>query len=161
MNSWETLLTGIAIGGLGLSLINYLIAWAKERREQKNSKTAHEKDRPRFRIDISKMPTGHAAVPAAVVKILSLGSLPLTINDGEVFVEAEHYPERVKSYQLKDREINSICPIEVDFPLPPKLTNPSGIREPRIKLVCQFSYGPDNQKYKEERTYNHRSGWFD
>jgi len=157
--SWKFII-GLVTGGLGLKLIDYSIAWVKERREQKNSKTAHEKDRPRFRIDISKVPTAHAGVPAAHVKILSLGSLPLTINDGEIFIEAEHYPERVKSYQLKGREINSVSPIEFDFPLPPKLTDPSGIREPVIKLVCEFSYG-NNEQHKEERIYNHRFGWFE
>jgi hypothetical protein len=161
MNSWEAFIAGNVTGGMGLKLIDYLIAWARERREQKSSKTAHEKDRPRFRVDTSKVPTAHAGVPAVRMKILSLGSLPITINEGEVFIEAEHYPERVQSHQLKRREISPACPIEIEFPLPPKITDPSGIREPQIKLVCEFSYDGVEEPYKEERKYNHRSGRFE
>ena len=45
-------------------------------------KLSHEKDKPRFRIELAIVPTAHSSVPAAVVKILSLGSLPITINQG-------------------------------------------------------------------------------
>src|SRR5882724_6598903 len=98
------------------SVIGHLISWVKERKEQKAAKTAHEKDRPRFRVDITKVPTAHAAVPAFVMKILSLGRLPVTINDGEVFVTAEHYPERVDAKKLGGREIGPSAPIKLEFP---------------------------------------------
>jgi hypothetical protein len=161
MPAWPSFLTGLITGGLVFKLIDYLIAWQKERREQKGSKTSHEKDRPRFRIDITKVPTDHALVPAAVVKILSLGSLPLTINRGEVLIEASHYPEGVQSYQLRNEEISSIHPIEFQFSLPSKLTHPVGIGEPTVKMVCKFSYGKAGERYEEQRFYNHRRGWFD
>jgi len=147
--SLRTFLLGALSGGFGLKLIDYTIAWIKERREQRSHKTAHEKDRPRFRIDVVIVPTSHALVPAAIVKILSLGSLPLTINKGEVFIEASHYTERVESYKIGKREISPIHPIEFTFSLPQKLVNPSGIGPPFIKLVCQFSYGDDGEEYKE------------
>lgn len=160
MISWQ-FLVGLVTGGLGLRVIDYLILLSRERREQKNSKITQEKDRPRFRIDTSKVPTSHAGVPALVVKILSLGSLPLTINDGNVFIEAQHYPERVEPQKLNNREISPVHPIECRFSLPQKLINPMGIGEPHVKLVCEFSYGKDNGRYKEEKTYNHRSGEFE
>jgi len=154
------MLTGSGVT-LAPRLIDYLIAWKKERREQKSSKTADEKDRPRFSIDIAKGKTDHPHVPAAVVKILSLGSLPLTINDGEVFITSKHYPEYVKPHKLDRREISPVHPIEVSFPLPGKLTHPIGVGEPEVKMVCKFSYGEDNERYEEERKYNPRTGWFD
>src|SRR5713101_7970107 len=49
--------------GMLLKIIDYLLAWAKEKREQRSAKTAYEKDRPRFRIDITIVPTAHSAVP--------------------------------------------------------------------------------------------------
>jgi hypothetical protein len=153
--------SGLASGGMLLRLIDYLIAWRKEKREQRSAKTAHERDRPRFRIDVSIVPTLHTAVPAAIVKILSLGSLPLTINDGEIFIEASHYPERVQPQKLDGREITPVCPIEFKLPLPLKLINPSGIREPVVKIVCNFSYGKDNQRYHNEKTYNRKTREFD
>jgi hypothetical protein len=106
-----------------LAIVGSLIEWVKERRAQKTAKTAHEKDRPRFRIDVTKTKSDHA-IPAFVVKILSLGSLPLTINDGEVSIKTEHYPEGVQTEKLDGREISSVCPIEISFPLPSKFTDP-------------------------------------
>ena len=79
---WSSFLAGFVSGGLGLRLIDYCIAFARERREQKDRKLSHEKDKPRFRIELAIVPTAHSSVPAAVVKILSLGSLPITINQG-------------------------------------------------------------------------------
>jgi len=156
----SSFLVGFVSGGLGIRLIDYLIAWRKERREQKAAKTAYEKDRPRFRIDTAKGPGNHPSAPDLIVTILSLGSLPLTINEGEVFIEAEHYPEHVKTHKLDGREISSAHPIEVRFPLPGKLIDPQGIGKPVIKLVCQFSYGKDGEQYNEERVYNYRTAEF-
>jgi hypothetical protein len=157
---WSSFLAGFVSGGLGLRLIDYCIAFARERREQKDRKLSHEKDKPRFRIDVAIVPTAHSSVPAAVVKILSLGSLPITINQGEVFIEATHYPEHVQSTKLDGREIGPIYPIEVKFPLPDKLMNPSGVGEPVVKIVCEFSYDK-GQPYKETKTYNRRNRTFE
>jgi hypothetical protein len=147
-------------GGFTLKFFDYVIAWVKERREQKSRKTAHEKDRPRFRIDITKVPTNHAAIPAFIVKILSLGSLPLTINKGEVFIKAEHYPENVQTEKLDGCEIGPLCPIELKFPLPPKITNPLSGGKPKVEMICQFSYG-EAEPYKQHWIYNHSSGKFE
>lgn len=160
MISWSYI-GAIVAGGVGFRLINLLIAWIKERREQKSKKTAHEKDRPRFRIDTTKVPSTHAAIPTFHVKILSLGSLPLTIHNGTVTIEADHYPENIKSYQIKGREISSSCPIEFEFSLPSKFINPRGVREPHIKAIYKFSYGDNRDTHEEEKTYNHRSGEFE
>jgi len=151
---------GLITGGTLLKIVEFLIAWRKERREHKSAKTAHTKDRPRFRIDITKVPTSHAAVPAFIVKILSLGSLPLTINNGEIFIKAEHYPERVQTEKFNHREISPIAPIEFKFPLPPKITDPQSGGKPKVEMVCQFSYGEDGDRYKEEWIYDHRTAQF-
>jgi hypothetical protein len=94
-------------------------------------------------------------IPDAIVKILSLGCLPLTINDGEIFVEANDCPEHVEPQKLAGREISSTSPIEVKFSLPQKLMNPVGIREPVVKMVCQFSYTYDGKhcEYRNEKIY--------
>lgn len=90
---WLLVVPAFITGGLFLKIVELLIAWAKERREQQSRKTAHQKDRPRFRIDISIVP--HTSASSAVVKILSLGSLPLTIKHGEIFIEAPTIRRRV------------------------------------------------------------------
>lgn len=158
---WLNTLPVFLGGALFGKIIDLLIAWAKERREQKSRQTAHAKDRPRFRIDTAKSQGSHPSAPDLVVTILSLGGLPLTIDEGEVFIEAEHYPERVKTHKLDGREISSMHPIEVRFPLPGKLIDPQGIGEPHVKLVCHFSYGEDNQKYYEDWMYNRHNGEFE
>jgi hypothetical protein len=157
---WYWVLVGILGGGLLFRLIDYLIAWVRERREQKASKTAHEKNRPRFRVDVTIVPTNHAAVTAAVVKILSLGSLPLTINQGKVFICSSDYPEAVETKKLDGCEIGPLCPIETRFPLPPKFINPIGDRKPEIKIVGDFSCG-ENQQYRYEKTFNRKTGHFE
>jgi len=44
---------------------------------------------------------------------MSPGSLPLTINHGEVFIEASHYPEREQAHKLDGREIGPFSPIKI------------------------------------------------
>lgn len=167
MISWQTLAagfgTGLIVGGGGLKVIELLIKWREEKREQRRDKTAHEKDRPRFRVDIAKGKTSHALVPALVVKILSLGGLPLAIDDGEIFIEASHYPDRVQPQQLSGREISPFAPIELEFSLPPKLVNPGGIGKPVIKLKCRFSYTENKERhtFSYEKTYAHAIAWFE
>lgn len=152
---------GLIGGGLLLRLIDYFIAWKREKREQHSLAVREQKDRPRFRIDTTIVPTTHATVPAAIVKILSLGSLPLTINQGEVFIEASHYPERVEPQDISGREIGPITPVEAKFSLPQKLINPSGIGEPVIKLVCKFSHSGSREPEHHEAIYNRRQRRFD
>ena len=157
---WLIAIPAFITGGMFLKIIELLMAWAKERREQRSRKSAHEKDRPRFRVDVAIVPTDHASVPAAIVEILSLGSLPLTINNGEVFIEASHYPERVQSYNLAGREIGALQPIKLKFPLPQKLVNPQGVGESIIKLICHFFYAK-NGEYRNEKTYNRNTQNFE
>jgi hypothetical protein len=158
---WKTIIVAMLAGGSLDRLLSWGIMWIKEKREQRSAKTSHEKDRPRFRIDVTKTKTDHADVPAFVVEILSLGSLPLTINYGEAFVTAEHYPERVQTEKFDNREIGPVHPIKVKFALPPKVTNPLGGGKPLVKLVCHFSYGENNQEYAQEWKYNQMSGKFE
>ena len=135
-----------------LSLIKQLVAWKREKREQRAAETAKEKDRPRFRVDPTIVPTNHAAVPQVIVKVLSLGSLPLRINQGEAFIEASHYPERVQAQDFSNREIGPVHPIELKFSLPPKLIHPERVGEVTVKLICQFSYA-DGKGYRSEHQY--------
>ena len=128
---------------------------------QGSGKTTHEKDRPRFRVDVSIFPKNHATVQTALVKILSLGSLPLTINHGEIFIEASHYPERVEPKKLDGREIGPLSPVEVQFTLPLKLINPWSGGKPTVKLISKFSYGEDDEEYSDEKTYNRDSREFE
>jgi hypothetical protein len=153
-------LLGLVSGGLGIKIIDYLIAWKKERREQQAAKTEHEKDRPRFRVDVTKTETSHAAVPAFIVEIFSLGGLPLTIDDGKVFITSDDQPERVQTEKLGGRVISPSAPIKLKFPLAHKYTNPLSGRKPAIEMVCQFSYGAD-EPYKKKWVYNHRIAQFD
>jgi hypothetical protein len=60
-------------------------------------KKAKEKDKPCFRVDVSKGQTALSNVPAVVVKIQSLGSSPVTIHDGQVFIKTGLHPEGVQS----------------------------------------------------------------
>jgi hypothetical protein len=153
-------LLGFVSGGVGIKIIDYLIAWAKERREQKAAKITHEKDRPRFRVDVTKTETSHAAVPAFVVEIFSLGSLPVTIDDGEVFITSDDHPERVQTEKLSGRVISPSAPIKIKFPVPQKYTSPLSGRKPAMEMVCKFSYGAD-EPYKKKWIYNHRAAQFD
>jgi hypothetical protein len=153
-------ISGLITGGVLYKIIDYGIAWVKERREQKSAKTSHEKDRPRFRVDITKTEGPHPGIPAFVVKILSLGSLPLTINNGEVFIKAEHYPEHVQTEKLNGRVISPHSPIEFKFPLPLKITDPLSGGKPAVQMVCQFSYGKDAGRYEERWVYDHRTANF-
>jgi hypothetical protein len=150
---WITFGSGLLTGGLGLKLIDYAILWNREKREQHSHKTSKEKDKPRFDFHVSIVPTQNLAVPEAVVKILSLGGLPLTINDGKVSIYEVHCPERVESQKLHNCEIGPTVPIERKFSLPNKLMNPSGIGEPIVKIVCEFSHSKDGT-YRKEKTYN-------
>src|SRR5689334_3268831 len=110
---WFTLAIGIVTGSASLKIIEQSIAFVREHREQQERKLSQEKDRPRFRVDVAITKSIGYAVPTAIVKILSLGSLPLTINQGEIFIEADHYPEHVQPKKLNGREIGPIHPIEV------------------------------------------------
>jgi len=150
--NWISFALGSITGGSGLKLIDYLILLRKEKREQHSLATSKEKDRPRFRVDVSIVPTSNLAVNEAVVKVLSLGGLPLTIDDGEAFIEASHYPKHVQPQKLHNREISSASPIELKFSLPNKLIHPPDVGEPTVKLVCNFSCGKD--RYHNEKTYN-------
>jgi hypothetical protein len=151
---WQSAFLGAIGGGFLIKLLELLIAWAKEKREQHSSATSHEKDRPRFRVDVAITPSPHAAVKTAVVKILSLGSLPITINHGEVFIEASHYPERVEPKKLDGREIGPVSPIEFNFSLPEKLINPWSGGKPTVKLICKFSHGKNDEIYSDQKNYN-------
>jgi hypothetical protein len=148
-------------GGFVFKFIDYCIEWAKEKREQRREQTSHDKDRPRVRVDISKGKGTHSHIPTLIMEILSLGGLPLTINEGEAFITTSQYPERVQSHQLNGGEVSPFAPIKFEFSLPLNFTNPSGVGKPVIKLVCQFSYGKDNEPYRYEKTYNHDRGWFE
>jgi hypothetical protein len=158
---WVSIFIGVIAGGSLVKIAELCIAWAKERREKRAGKTAHEKDRPRFRVDITKGTTSNANVEAAIVKILSLGSLPLTINHGEVFIEAGHYPGHVEPKKLENREISAVALVELQFSLPSKLIHPLSGGKPLVKLICRFSYGMDNQQYYEDWTYNRNNGQFE
>ena len=157
----ESIIIGLVAGGSLVKIAELGIAWAKEKREQRSGKTTHEKDRPRFRVDVSIFPKNHATVQTALVKILSLGSLPLTINHGEIFIEASHYPERVEPKKLDGREIGPLSPVEVQFTLPLKLINPWSGGKPTVKLISKFSYGEDDEEYSDEKTYNRDSREFE
>jgi hypothetical protein len=158
-------------GGLVLTLIDYLIAWGNERREQRrelreqrseererrSEETAHEKERPRFRVDVTVVEGTHTDVPAARVEIRSLGGLPLTIDDGKVFIHSKQHPEHVETEQLKGRKIGPNAPIEVKFPLPEKLVNPHGVGKPDVQVVSDFSYdeGGKRRRYRHVQKYIH------
>jgi hypothetical protein len=167
----EWFLSGFASGGFALRIVDYVIAWIKERREQRREKreerneqreqrseeATHEKDKPRFRIDVTVVKGTHAHIPAARVEILSLGCLPLTINDGEVFIESDQHPEQVQTEQLKGRKISSNAPIVFEFPLPEKLVNPQGVGKPVVQVVSNFSYDEDGKRrrYRNVHRYVH------
>lgn len=50
---WQSIFIGAIGGGSLVKVAELGIAWAKEKREQGSGKTSHEKDRPRFRVDVS------------------------------------------------------------------------------------------------------------
>jgi hypothetical protein len=157
--NWFSLLAAFVAGGFVFKLIDYLILWAKERREQRSQETAHEKDRPRFRVDVTTI--SHSSASKAIVEILSLGSLPLTIKHGEIFIEASHYPEREQVHRLDSREIGPFSPIKVELWLPLKLINPLSGQKPVVKMKCKFSYGENDEEYSNEKTYNRSNGKFE
>jgi hypothetical protein len=149
---WLTIFPAFVGGGIFLKSIELLIAWIKERREQKSAKTTHEKDRPRFRVDITMGPNITGSY--VIAKILSLGSLPLTIKNGEIFIDTSERPERVESYKFDGREIGPFSPIEFNFSFPQKLVSPQSGGKPTVKLICQFSYGDNDDEYRQEKIYN-------
>jgi hypothetical protein len=142
---------GLLGGGMIFKLLDYLIAWRREKRDQKTIEVAQEKNRPRFRVDVSKGKTTHAVVPALVVKILSLGSLPIAINDGQIFIYTGKHPEGIKHQNLSNTQVSSVAPIVFEIPLPEKDVNHPGVREKSIQLVVKFSYGIQKERYEETK----------
>lgn len=138
--------------------INHLVTWRKERKKQQAFKIALAHDRPRFKVNLTK--TECSPVPTFLLEILSLGILPRTVSEGEVFLTSENSPERVKTEKLTNREISTKAPLRIKFRLPHNVTNPSGSWETKIELVCQFSYEQDGI-YKGQWEYNHRTEYFD
>lgn len=152
--------SGVLSGGLVLRLLDYLIAWSREKREQKAANTAREKDRPRFRVDTTVREGSHPLRPTIIVKILSLGGLPVTVNDGHVAIEASQHPNCANPHQLKGKVISPVAPIEIEFPFKQIILQPGRPEESTVKLVCKFSYDGD-QEYTCEQTFNRQTDRFE
>lgn len=148
------------MGGLIFKLFDTLILWAKEKREQHGLQIAKEKDRPRFRVDVSIDKTGHPELPTIVVKILSLGGLPITINQGYVTINPAQYPSAIQTRELSGKEIGPDAPIEEKFPIKMGILRPISGEKTEIKLVCEFSYGK-NERYNDEQRYNRTRDQFE
>jgi hypothetical protein len=149
--------------GLGLIFkgIDYLLAWAKEIRELKAGKITKEKDRPRFRVDATKMEGTHPNVPTVHVEIHSLGGLPLTIKDGYVAIEPVNNPGTIHPESLRGKSISPSAPIVVEFKVAGKYIYPMGVTERyTIKLICKFSY-EENKPYEDEQHYNRQTQKFE
>ena len=157
---WYWLIVSAAGGGLVFKLIDYLIAWARERREQKAAKTAHEKDRPRFRVDVAVTKPGHPLRPTVVVRILSLGGLPVTVNQGHVIIESSQYPDCIQPHELHGLVISQIAPIEIEFPFTIDILHSLRGVEFTVKVVCKFSYDGD-QEYSCEKAFNRKTDHFE
>lgn len=156
---WYAFLSGIFTGGLLFKLVDTLILWAREKREQRNLEVSKQKDRPRFRVDVAitsanvLRPSGAPdLLPSVIIKILSLGSLPLTINQGYVAIKSNQYPEEVKPHNLDGKEISSLAPIVIEIHVHMSVLHPKGIDKTPVKLICKFSYG-DGETYEDEKTY--------
>lgn len=138
-----------------------LIAWAKERREQRSIRTSHEKDRPRFRVDATEVKGSHPNIPTIHVVIRSLGGLPLTIDDGYVAVEPLQYPGAIQPQSLAGKAISPTAPVVIEFEIMGKFIYPMSITEGHtIKLICKFSYDK-NQSYEDEQHYNRKTHKFE
>lgn len=151
--NWRSFLYGLLLGGGGIKLIELAIVWARERREQKGSKVSHEKNRPRFRVDVTVDETTHSMRPTLLIKILSLGGLPLTINDGYVEVQSPDESDTQKPQTLAGKEISPSAPIDIQIPIRFRTLHPQERRETPVKLVTKFSHG-DNETYENEQHYN-------
>ena len=151
---------GVLAGRVLLKVIDYLIAWVHERREQRREMTTHEKDRPRPRVDVSILETSHPHRKTIVVKILSLGALPITINYGDATIYSSQYQEPIINRQFSRKEITPAHPIEVELPIKLNILHPSGIGDVEVKLVCKFSYG-ENESQTEEQYYNRNTQRFE
>jgi hypothetical protein len=163
MTRFEWLLIPTSLLGIALilRLIDYLIALAKERRERKSGKIAQEKDRPRFRVDPTKMEGTHPNVPTIRVEIHSLGGLPLTIKDGYVAIEPVNNPSAIQPESLRGKSISPSAPIVVKFKIAGKYIYPMGITERyTVKLICKFSY-EENKPYEDEQHYNRQTQKFE
>lgn len=158
---WYSVIGGAVGGGLLLKFFELLVIWARERREQRSHKTSREKDRPRFRIDATEVEGIHPNRPIMRVEILSLGSLPLTINDGYVKIEPIEYPGAIQPEPLAQREIGPNAPIVIEREIALKFLQPMSIRERyTVKLICKFSYGGD-KPYENEKRYNRETHKFE
>jgi hypothetical protein len=115
-------------------------------------KKAQEKDRPCFRVDVSKGQTALFNVPGVVVKIHSLGSLPLEMYDGQVFIKTGLHPEGVQHQTFPpDTHISALHPIERMIPLPGKYVNSQeSSRAKSIQVVVDFYYGKKKEHYHVE-----------
>lgn len=151
----------LLLGGGGLRVIDLLIAWVRERREQKRDASAHEKDRPRFRIDVTVLENPSPMRKTIRVKVISLGSLPVTVNYGDVTVYSSQYPEPVISQQFSRKEVTPAYPIEIEFSMKHGVLHPSGVGDFEVKLICKFSYGEDGQSQAEEQFYNRQTRQFE
>jgi hypothetical protein len=146
---------GTITGGGLLQLVKLFIDWRKEKREQQSQKTSKEKDRPRFRVDVKVVRGTNYNVPIAEVSIRNLGGVPLKISEGEIWLEASHYTSRLESKSLTGREISNLHPIPIEFSLPIKITSPTGEHPPTVKIICQFSFGVQ-QEFRDVKIYNGR-----
>lgn len=144
---------GLLTGGSLLKIVELLIAWRREQREQRTAKTSREKDRPRFRVDTSIPEPGHPQAPTIIVKIFSLGGLPLTINDGYIEIETIKYPGAIKPYPLAGKDISIFAPIEAIFKIRQGILNNEWPGESSINLICKFSYG-ENEAFEKKKVYN-------
>ena len=178
MHSVVWLFSGIIGGGSLLKLIDYLIAYQNERREQRrehraerneerasrSEEMAHEKDRPRFEIKVTKGETSHTNVPAVSTKIISLGSLPLTINKGKISIQTRKCPKGVQDKDLSSRDIGPSAPIIEEIRLPEKFVNSEGTAKERfITVVVDFSYRVEHET--DEHSYHEDvpqeiTGWY-
>jgi hypothetical protein len=163
MENWLYILGIGGVLGLLLKLIDYVIKLL-ERREKairEAERRSHEPERPRIRVDVAIAETSHPTRKTILVKILSLGSLPVTVNYGDVTVTSSQYPEPVIHEQFSRKEITTLHPIEIELPTKHGILHPDGVGTPEIKLVCKFSYGEDQQSYTEEQYYNQRTRKFE
>jgi hypothetical protein len=156
-----SLFAAFVAGGLFVKLFEMLIALAKERREQRSIRTSQEKDRPRFRVDATEIKGSHPNIPTIRIVILSLGGLPLTINDGYVAIEPIEHPGAIQPQSLSRKANSPAAPVVAEFEVAGKYLHPMAITERyTVKLICKFSYA-DNQSYEDEQRYNQHTHKFE
>jgi hypothetical protein len=143
-------------GAAAMRLVELAIAWIKEKREQRAHKILMDQAATAIDSDVVTDMETVAQGKTALVKIVSLGSLPVTIKDGNIRVESSQYEKPVESVSLAGRKISNSAPITKSIFVKNGILYPQGISAPDIKLIVELAC-KSGESYSQTYYYDRTS----